>query len=34
MAVSRANFAALKIGERILVSGGINKEIGVTNSCE
>jgi len=34
MALSRANFAAVKIGQAILVSGGNNKDLGVTSSCE
>ena len=34
MKLSRANFAAVKLGKGILVSGGNNQEQGVTNSCE
>jgi hypothetical protein len=34
MKLSRSNFAAVKIGKGILVSGGNSKEQGVTNSCE
>ncbi len=32
--LSRANFAAVKLGKGILVSGGNNQEQGVTNNCE
>jgi hypothetical protein len=34
MKLSRSNFAAVKLGKGILISGGNNKEQGVTNSCE
>jgi hypothetical protein len=34
MKLSRANFAAVKLGKGILVSGGNNKELGTNNSCE
>ena len=34
MALSRANFAAIKINKGFLVCGGNNKQVGVTNSCE
>jgi hypothetical protein len=34
MVISRANFAALKFGKGILVSGGNNKDEGVIGNCE
>lgn len=34
MKLSRANFAAIKLGKGILVGGGNNSDQGVTSSCE